>query len=111
MECASSDSKNRAAAGFIQRFQNTTQCSAGLGAAPQQAEKPFVLWKRNEWFLAFVYTDALLATIVKAMRIARYFTFLLAASNASGAPYAKNAHFCFGRLARFPACWETSQAL
>lgn len=36
--------------------------SSGLGAAPQQAEKPFVLWKRNGWFFAFVYTDALLAT-------------------------------------------------
>lgn len=38
MEYASSDSKNRAAAGFIQRFQNTAMCSTGLGAAPQQAE-------------------------------------------------------------------------
>ena len=28
--------------------------SSGLGAAPQQAEKPFVLWKRNGWFFAFV---------------------------------------------------------
>ena len=41
-----------------------TQCSAGLGAAPQQAEKPFVLWKWNEWFFAFVYTDALLAATI-----------------------------------------------
>ena len=28
--------------------------SSGLGAAPQQAEKPFALWKRNGWFFAFV---------------------------------------------------------
>ena len=28
--------------------------SSGLGAAPQQAEKPFVLWKRNGWSFAFV---------------------------------------------------------
>ena len=28
--------------------------SSGPGAAPQQAEKPFVLWKRNGWFFAFV---------------------------------------------------------
>ena len=28
--------------------------SSGLGAAPQQAEKPFVPWKRNGWFFAFV---------------------------------------------------------
>ena len=28
--------------------------SSGLGAAPQQVEKPFVLWKRNGWFFAFV---------------------------------------------------------
>ena len=28
--------------------------SSGLGAAPHQAEKPFVLWKRNGWFFAFV---------------------------------------------------------
>ena len=63
MECASSDSKNRAAAGFIQRFQNTAMCSTGLGASPQQAEKPFVPRKRNGWFFAFVHTDALLATI------------------------------------------------
>ena len=36
--------------------------SPGLGVAPQQAEKPFVPRKRNGWFFAFVYTDALLAT-------------------------------------------------
>ena len=61
-------------------------------------------------------TDALLATIVKAMKTAYYFTFLLAASNACvatnlaatkvasnayGAPYAKNARFCLGRLEHF----------
>ena len=28
--------------------------SSGLGAAPQQAKKPFVPWKRNGWFFAFV---------------------------------------------------------
>lgn len=28
--------------------------SSGPGAAPQQAEKPFVPWKRNGWFFAFV---------------------------------------------------------
>ena len=28
--------------------------SSGIGAAPQQAEKPFVPWKRNGWFFAFV---------------------------------------------------------
>ena len=38
--------------------------SPGLGAAPQQAEKPFVPRKRNGWFFAFVYTDALLAKII-----------------------------------------------
>ena len=61
-------------------------------------------------------TDALLATIVKAMKTAHYFTFLLAASNACvatnlaatkvasnayGAPYAKNAHFRPGGFERF----------
>lgn len=39
MECASSDSTNRAAAGFIQRFQNTAMCSTGLGASPQQTAR------------------------------------------------------------------------
>ena len=38
--------------------------SPGLGAAPQQAEKPFAPRKRNGWFFAFVYTDALLAAII-----------------------------------------------
>ena len=38
--------------------------SSGLGAAPQQAEKPFVLWKRNGWVFRICNTNALLATIV-----------------------------------------------
>lgn len=46
-------------------------------------------------------TDALLAAIVKAMKPAHYCTFLLAASNAYGAPYAKNAHFRPGGFERF----------
>ena len=33
-----SDLQNRVAAGIFQRFQNTNLCSAGIGAAPQQAE-------------------------------------------------------------------------
>ena len=33
------------------------------------------------------------------------------ASNAYGAPYAKNAHFRPGGFERFPACWDISQAL
>ena len=91
-------------------------CTPGLGAAPQQAEKPFVLWKQNEWFYAFVYTDALLATIVKATKNSPLFHSFLAASNASvstnlaatkvasnayGAPYAKDAHFRPGGSVRF----------
>ena len=126
MECASNDSKNRAAAGFIQRFQNMTQCSAGIGEDPQQAETRYFRNIGNAWFFAFVYTDALLATIVKATKNSPLFHFFLAASNASvstnlaatkvasnayGAPYAKNAHFRSGGSVRFPACWEISQAL
>ena len=76
MECASNDSKNRAAAGFIQRFQNTTQCSAGLGASPQQAEKPFVPRKRNGWFFAFVHTDALLATTISVSSLPKCLAYL-----------------------------------
>lgn len=45
-----SDSQNRAAAGIFQRFQNTDLCSAGLGAAPQQAEIPHFHFRRNEGF-------------------------------------------------------------
>ena len=32
----------------FQRFQNTNQCSAGIGAAPQQAENPHFHFRRNE---------------------------------------------------------------
>ena len=53
-----------------------TQCSAGLGAAPQQAEKPFVLWKWNEWFFAFVYTDALLATTISVSSLPKCLAYL-----------------------------------
>ena len=47
-------------------------------------------------------SNACVATILAATKVA---------SNAYGAPYAKNSHFCFGRFERFPACWEISQAL
>jgi hypothetical protein len=76
MECVSSDSKNRAAAGFIQRFQNTAMCSTGLGASPQQAEKPFVPRKRNGWFFAFVHTDALLATTISVSSLPKCLAYL-----------------------------------
>ena len=76
MECASNDSKNRAAAGFIQRFQNTTQCSAGLGASPQQAEKPSIPQTRNGWFFAFVHTDALLASPISVSSLPKCLAYL-----------------------------------
>ena len=38
--------------------------SSGLGAAPQQAEKPLVLWKWNGWVLRICNTNALLASII-----------------------------------------------
>lgn len=55
--------------------------SSGLGAAPQQAEKPFVLWKRNGWFSHLYYRCI----------ACQYYTKLgiRVASNAYGAPYAK----------------------
>ena len=56
--------QNRVAAAFLQRFQNTNLCSPGIGAAPQQAETRHFRGGGNTWFFAFVYTDALLATII-----------------------------------------------
>ena len=55
--------------------------SSGLGAAPQQAEKPFVLWKRNGWFSHLYYRCI----------ACQYYTKLgiRVASNAYGAPYTK----------------------
>ena len=50
-----SDLQNRVAAGIFQRFQNTNQCSAGIGAAPQQAESPHFHLRRNEDFSHLYY--------------------------------------------------------
>ena len=50
--------------------------SSGLGAAPQQAEKPFVPWKRNGWFFAFVHTDALLATTISVSSLPKCLAYL-----------------------------------
>ena len=55
--------QKRAADAVLQRFQNTDLCSPGIGAAPQQAETMYFRDGGNTWFFAFVYTDALLATI------------------------------------------------
>ena len=104
-----SDSKNRAAAVW------KTALTGAWGSA-STSRKPSVPRKQNGWFFAFVYTNALLATIVKATKNSPLFHFFLAASNASvstnlaatkvasnayGAPYAKPAHFCFGGSVRF----------
>ena len=77
----------------------------------------------SNWGLTYICR---FATIVKATKNSPLFHFFLAASNASvstnlaatkvasnayGAPYAKNAQICFGRFERFPTCWEISQAL
>ena len=50
--------------------------SSGLGAAPQQAEKPFVPRKRNGWFFAFVHTDALLATTISVSSLPKCLAYL-----------------------------------
>ena len=42
------------AAGVFQRFQNTMLCSAGIGAAPQQAEIAHFHISRNGRFWAYV---------------------------------------------------------
>ena len=49
-----SDLQNRVAAGVFQRFQNTMLCSAGIGAAPQQAESAHFHISRNGRFWAYV---------------------------------------------------------
>ena len=49
-----SDLHNRVAAGVFQRFQNTMLCSAGIGAAPQQAEIAHFHISRNGRFGAYV---------------------------------------------------------
>lgn len=49
-----SDLHNRVAAGVFQRFQNTILCSAGIGAAPQQAEIAHFHISRNGRFWAYV---------------------------------------------------------
>ena len=49
-----SDLHNRVAAGVFQRFQNTMLCSAGIGAAPQQAEIAHFHISRNGRFWAYV---------------------------------------------------------
>ena len=49
-----SDLHNRVAAGVFQRFQNTMLCSAGIGAAPQQAEIAHFHIGRNGRFWAYV---------------------------------------------------------
>ena len=45
-----SDLKNRAAAAFLQRSQDTELYPAGIGAEPQQAENPHFHFRRNEGF-------------------------------------------------------------
>ena len=57
-------------------------------------------------FFAFVYTDVLLAIIVKTMKTARNNTVFVSRKPAYGAPHAKNAHFCIGRLERFLALFS-----
>ena len=49
-----SDSKNRAAAVWKTAL-------TGAWGSTSTSRKPSVPWKRNGWFFAFVYTDALLA--------------------------------------------------
>ncbi|MGM9584998.1 MAG: hypothetical protein ACI3V1_05590 [Faecousia sp.] len=57
---------------------------------------------KAEWMVFRIcITDALLAAIVKAMKNSLFLHFLLAASNAYGAPYAKKTHFRHGGFERF----------
>ena len=49
-----SDLKNRVAAAFLQRFQNTELYPAGIGAEPQQAESSHFRGNRNGGFRAYV---------------------------------------------------------
>ena len=85
----------------IAQLQSEGLRSPGFGAPPQQAENHSFRESEIGWLFAFVYTDALLATIVKATKNSPLFHFFLAASNAYGAPYAKNAHFRPGGFERF----------
>ena len=52
-----SDSKNLAAAVWKTAL-------TGAWGSTSTSRKPSVPWKRNGWFFAFVYTDALLAAII-----------------------------------------------
>jgi len=46
--------KNRAAAAFLQRFQDTESYPAGIGAEPQQAESPHFHHHGSGGFRAYV---------------------------------------------------------
>ena len=76
MECASSDSKNRAAAGFIQRFQNTAMCSTGLGAEPQQAETHSFRRSEMDGVFRICNTNALLATTISVSSLPKCLAYL-----------------------------------
>ena len=64
-----SDLQNRVAAGIFQRFQNTNQCSAGLGAAPQQAEGAHFHRSGKEPLCAYVLHMHCLPSVTSQTRL------------------------------------------